>query len=703
MNILQVVSRLDTSDSAEDTIASTRFFMLNGHKVVVASEKSGRVKEIDEVGGRHRAISCRRNIFLIPALIFKLSQIISKENIQVVHARDPVSAFAGFFASRLKDRAFIATVYPPYKKGLFGKSQFWAKRVICFSETEAHRLREDGFVSREKVRVIPPFVVTCGDGSLRGTNDETRPHNDYFTVGAALPLFSSEATQNFIKTVLILSRTVNKLKVFVTDSGPRHEKDSVEKLKLLIKRYSLDNIVTFLSREEAIKTLSGLNLFAQINVNENPYLRFLLQAAFFGVPVVTTSAGWITDYAEDNKKAFSVCETGSPKDMAFAILDLRKNEKLRSGMVKEARKFVREKFDIKKIMESTSVLYENVLSGKKILIIKIGALGDAILAVPSLRAIRERFPKAKIKLLTGVDKREIFMNSPFIDEIIVCDFEGRDRGLGGLLRVAGRLRAEDFDMVIDLQNNKKSHLLSFLSCSPKRYGYNNGKLSFLLNRKVKDTRTPVDPITHQSKTLGLLGIYNIDKRLELWPSKEDERWANNFLKSHWVKKNMKLVAVNIGSSPKWITKLWLPEYFAEVCNRLAREFGIRVVLVGREKDNQRTEKFLKCANCKPINALGKTSIPRLASLAKRCNLLLGSDSAPIHVAACVGTPFVALFGPTDPLRHLAPTAKNSIVFKKGLKCSPCYHTRCDRGYRCMRSIKPDEVYEAILKLLKVKS
>jgi len=125
------------------------------------------------------------------------------------------------------------------------------------------------------------------------------------------------------------------------------------------------------------------------------------------------------------------------------------------------------------------------------------------------------------------------------------------------------------------------------------------------------------------------------------------------------------------------------------------------MLTGTEKEGPQIEKFRKHAKCKPIDALERTSISQLACLVKKCDLLLSSDSAPLHVATAVGTPFVAFFGPTDPARHLVPAAGGSVVFKKEIKCSPCYRTHCVKNYECMRSIKPDEVYEAIVKSLKL--
>ena len=694
MNILQVVSRLDGRDEARDLIQSTRFLTLSGHKVVVASEKSASCREIDEVGARHYTVNIRPNVFSIPGAVFKLSRIIFKENIDVVHARDGVSSFAAFFSARFKGRAFVATIYEHDRKRFFSKAQVWAKRVICFTESQARELTENGLVPGGRVRVIPPFAPPATDI----TTPPGESNND-FIIRADLPLFSKETTQNFVRAISILSRTIPRVKVFVSYRTPPGEKDAHEKLKLLIKRHSLGGVVTFLPRKDTEDKLPAPSLFLQVSMDKGPFsARPILEAASRGIAVAATPSGWIDDYARDSQSTFPVRLPGDPQGIASGIVNLYRNGRMREDAALSAKNFVKEKFDIKKIMRSTVDVYTDSVASTNILFIKIGALGDVILAVPSVRAVRKKFPQAKIKLLIGIEHREVFMNSPLVNELIICDFKGRDRGLAGLLRIGRNLRSQDLDMVLDLQNNKKSHILSFLSCAPKRYGYDNGKLGFLLNRKIKDPGTPIDPIEHQSKVLGLLGIYNVEKDLELWPSKEDEEWAESFLRSHWVKKNTKLVCLNIGSSRRWVTKLWPVEYFSEVTNRLARDHDVRIVLIGAEKRNERIKEFLKRAKSKPIDALGKTSIPRLASLVKRCNVLLSSDSAPVHVAHAVNTAFVALFGPTDPARHVVP-AENSVVFKKNLKCSPCYSTYCKKGYACMNSIKPGEVREAIVKLL----
>ena len=356
MNILQTVSKLDANDSADDVIQTTKFFTLNAHKAVVVSGKSARVKEIDEVGARHYILHLRPNILVMPFVVFKLAQIIIKENVHIVHARDASSSLAALFASRFTGRPFIATIYEHRKRSLFEKSQFWAKRVICFSESDACNLIKRGFLSRNKARVIPPFInAEKADPAPEEKNDGN------FCIGATVPLFSPEARQNFVKAISILSRTIHKLKVFITDSSPRCEKDVVEKLKLLIKRHSLTNVITFLTNSEVMPIME-LDLFVQFNMDKNPSARRLLQAQASGIPIVTTRADWINDYVEDRKTAI-VCQSDTAQEVASEINNLYKNSELQNQMTSAAKTRLSEKFKPKNIMESTLTLYEEALSG----------------------------------------------------------------------------------------------------------------------------------------------------------------------------------------------------------------------------------------------------------------------------------------------------------------------------------------------------
>jgi len=301
-------------------------------------------------------------------------------------------------------------------------------------------------------------------------------------------------------------------------------------------------------------------------------------------------------------------------------------------------------------------------------------------------------------LLVGLQARDVLDGCSYISGKIVCDFTGKDKGLSGLWRLGEDLRKHCFDIVIDLQNNKKSHALSFLSMAPLRYGYDNGKLSFLLNNGIKDDAPYLDPIEHQFRILKSAGIKPLDKHLELWPSSSNAEKIDALFKENWIKPSQSLIGINARASSRWNSKNWPPKRIAELCDRLAKEFNMRVVLTGTKEDAIFIEKIKGLTASKPMVAAGRTDVMDLAILIKRCKAYITPDSAPMHIASALGTPFIALFGPTDPARHVAPS-KNYIVIKKNLKCSPCYNPNCSKGFKCMNGIEVEEVFLAVKNIL----
>ena len=248
--------------------------------------------------------------------------------------------------------------------------------------------------------------------------------------------------------------------------------------------------------------------------------------------------------------------------------------------------------------------------------------------------------------------------------------------------------------MVDLQNSSKSHLFAFLSAAPHRYGYRKGKYWFLLNRTIGEAKGPLAPVDHQFRVLSMMGIEDAPKKLELWPSAADIENVKNMLDTEWVGENQTLIGINPSASPRWATKKWPAENFARLCDLLG-EREIRTVLIGgrSEADAKAAADILSLARSKPINLAGRTSLPELAALVKRFKCLVTSDSAPMHMAAAMSTPFVVLFGPTDPDRHLPPSG-NCAVVKRELGCSPCYKPVCS-DIRCMREITVEDVLKAI--------
>ena len=344
--------------------------------------------------------------------------------------------------------------------------------------------------------------------------------------------------------------------------------------------------------------------------------------------------------------------------------------------------------------KETIKVYKEVQKALKILVIKISALGDVILAVPSLRALREKFPQAHIAVLTAQVYRLVLARCPYIDEVL--EFPFRSKGSQGLWRESSCLRKADFDIVCDLQNNRKSHMLAYLSGCNRRYGYDNGKFSFLLNKKAKDKGPVLSPVKHQARTLALLGIDSVREDLELTPGDDDEIWARDFISRQRKNESTTLIGINLGSSAAWPSKRWPLEKIAVLLDKIY-DAGMEVVLTGKGKDRRLIKKLSQLCKNPFVDAVDKTKVMQLACLIKRCSVYITSDSAPLHLAYAMKTPVVALFGPTDSRRH-ALAGPEQVVIKKDLACSPCYKRRC-RDHRCMNEITPEEVFKAVKRLL----
>ena len=693
MNILQLLPKLNVGGVEKGTVEVARHLTLNGHKAVVASGGGVLEKNLAAIGARHYNLPIgKKNPFVILYCYFRLKNIIKKENIDIVHARSRVPALTGYFAARSTNRIFLTTAHGQYKKHLISRVMGWGKVVVVANETMARHMKENFGVNLERMRIIPRGVDLDKFFFLKPSERRGKT----FRVGMIARYTPLKGHLDFLKAISYVSRKTHNLEVVIMGNKSSAKEEYMNKLRLTARRLLVDKIVEFKDSDEDVATvMNKLDVLVSANIEQEAFGRTVIEAQARGVPVVATRIGGVVENIESGKTGL-LCEPSNPSEMAEKIMQYAKDPHLMENVAIEARKQVEERYSLKKTMDMTLEAYKEVLSTKNILIFKISSLGDIILSVPSIRSIRERFPTASIKVLVDVRFREVLAECPYIDDVITCDLNGRDSG-PGFLQLSRRLHRESFDISIDLQNNKASHLLAFLSGISERYGYNNGKMSFLLNRKIALPKKNISPIDHQGYVLGLVGITRIEKRLELWPSHEDEEWAKSFLNSNWLKEGQKIVGISLSASGRWKTKNWPVGYLAELTDTLAREKGIRVVALGTKEDRSLAERYFKKTSAKPIDAVGKTSIGTLIGIIKNCDALLTGDSSPMHIASAVETPFVALFGPTDPQRHAAPGDRK--IIRKNMRCSPCYKTTCIKGIKCMTSIKPEEVFQSLMELM----
>ena len=349
------------------------------------------------------------------------------------------------------------------------------------------------------------------------------------------------------------------------------------------------------------------------------------------------------------------------------------------------------------MVERTLAVYEECLTQPRILIWKLSALGDVILSTPSLRAIRRQFPHAHITLAVGRRAYEVVARCPYLNDFLIYDPKRKDTGALGFLGFVRRLRQGAFDLSLDLQNSRDTHLMAWLAGIPIRAGYRR-KYGWLLNRAVRLPRVVLAPIAHQHYLLRHAGVAPDGDALELWPSPHDEQGAERILATSPTGERRPIVGLHPGGSGRWKTKRWDLERWAKLCDLLAQKH-IRVVVTGGPEERSLGDALRQLVASHPTVAIGDTSMMELACLIKRCDVFVAHDSSPLHVAAAVGTPTIALFGPTDPARHLPPTFRGQVINKK-VFCSPCYSATCRTiTHACMKNITVEEVHAAVLALL----
>lgn len=694
MNILQVLPELNVGGVETGALDLAKYLVKLGHKVVVVSNGGSLVKELESLGAIHYQLPVHKKlIFTMIKMVPQLAGIIKKEQIDIVHARSRVPAWIAFFAVRITTRVFITTCHGYYRIHPFSYVMGWAKRVICPSNVIARHMIDDFSVPHERIRLIPRSVDLEKFKFLSPDKKRT----EEFNVGIIGRLTPIKGHLHFIKAMAKVARAVPRLKLWIIGDAPISREAYKEQIQVLVRRLGLEHCTQFLGTQRDIPAiLASLDLLVLPTTTQEAFGRVIIEAQAAGVPVIATKVGGIVDIIEDEKTGLLV-PPADPSSIAEAAIRIFKDKQFATNLALAAFEKVKLKYNVELMVKNTLEVYQEALNNFKILLIKISSLGDVILSTSAIRATWQKFDNYKISLLVGNQSKDVLLSCPYIDELLVCDLKNRDKGIFGLWKLGVILRKKNFDVVVDFQNSRKSHILSFLSASLNRYGYDNKKLSFLLNHRIKDEKIAIDPVSHQFRILKMLDIPLEDSGLELWPSEEDSRFVDDFLNSQWLSVNQKIVGININASVRWFTKSWPLSRVIKLCEELAQR-DIRVIVTGTQDDLSQADTLVNTLKNVPIiNACGKTTVNQLACLIKRCNVYISGDSAPLHIAVSMDTPFVALFGPTDPARHLAP-AKDYILIKKDLPCSPCYKSKC-KTKKCMNLITVEEVLEAIEKLL----
>ena len=325
----------------------------------------------------------------------------------------------------------------------------------------------------------------------------------------------------------------------------------------------------------------------------------------------------------------------------------------------------------------------------KILVRATNWVGDAIIALPALRAVRSRFPEAEITILARSYVAAIYGNQQVADNMMVVDDK---RGL------VSELRAQKFDVALLLQNAFEAAWLAWRAGIPERIGYARDGRSLLLTKSVPVPKPGEIPLHEQYYYLellrraGWLDSLPSQSFISLNVPEENRQRAAEFLLSNGVSHHCLRIAIGAGAS-YGSAKCWPPERFAELANRLQAQAQADVILFGTSAEAAVSSAIAAGMHRSPIDLTGKTAINDLPALLSQCHLFIGNDSGAMHVAAAVSLPVVAVFGPTDPFGTAPVTPRCSVLQEKPY-CSPCFLRRCPTDHRCMTRVTPDAVEAA---------
>jgi len=343
-----------------------------------------------------------------------------------------------------------------------------------------------------------------------------------------------------------------------------------------------------------------------------------------------------------------------------------------------------------------------------ILIIKLSAIGDVIHTLPAVWALRRSYPTTHITWLVEETAADIIKGHEAVDRILISRRKkwlkgffnkGIFNNLTELVRFIQTLRDTNYDMVIDFQGLFKSGILVFCSRGVRKIGYDNTReLSYLfLNERIPPFDIDKHAILRYLNLVRLIGATTNDILfgISIRPFEREE--AFKLLQRYGWRGMRPLIAIH--PMAKWKTKLWPSERFSELSSAIQERFGGMVVFTGSKEDSRKIKRMIPAKNNRVIDMSGQTDLKRLAAIYELADCVVSTDSGPMHLAAAVGTPVVALFGPTAPWRT-GPFGNHHQIVRAGIDCSPCFKKSC-KTLECMKQITVDKVLESIKAVVEV--
>jgi heptosyltransferase I len=326
---------------------------------------------------------------------------------------------------------------------------------------------------------------------------------------------------------------------------------------------------------------------------------------------------------------------------------------------------------------------------RRILIILMGSIGDVVRALPLLGRVRKAYPAAHIAWAVEPKSAPVIEGHPWLDERIIY----KRSAPWSFPYFLYRIRAGDFDLVLDLQRHLKSGITAWASGAPDRLGFsaaNTKEFNHWFSTRQAAPQPNMRLKLMQYQSFGdALGIAPVPVEFGLEPGTEDMRRVGELIGDS----ARPLLGVILGSS--WESRIYFAQSTAQTITELHRRRGLVPVLIGSPDERNLADEVRQyLGRMEVVDLAGRTRLGELAAVFRHCRAAFGPDCGPMHIAAAVGCPVVSLWGATAPERS-APWGYAALAIKARIPCHPCYLRRCPIGRECMHRIEPNEVVTAV--------
>jgi len=360
---------------------------------------------------------------------------------------------------------------------------------------------------------------------------------------------------------------------------------------------------------------------------------------------------------------------------------------------------------------------------KRILVVKLADLGDLLTATPSLRALRKTFPHARIAALVSPHCKALLESMALVDEVITLDkglFDGWSSVLSPrvsflVAALAARLRRGDYDAVLILHHlttaggAAKYRVLALATGAPIVAGLDNGRGDFLTHRARDMGFGAKHEVEYCNEVMQLLGALPDYGPMSFPIAAEDALSVEELLPAAGPR-----IAVHAGSGSFSLARRWPVDSYAEVVRRLVKDVDASIVLVGGPDERELAKTLIEKADVAVHDVTGRTTVGQLGAVLQRCDAFVGNDSGVMHIAAAVGTPVVAVFGPSNDAAW-GPwvgqeRGQEAVVIRADLPCSPCFYRGHSLGTpegcparTCLHLVTPEQVVNAVERILRART